>query len=101
MVKQKLLMQLTNMGQPRIRLIDANAGNQGNLLLEHEHRGIDLDPNYTREVLTNLYQIWTRPVAIQTRDSERNKPLLVSFDGKELKEEEMEEPSEEKPKKEK
>jgi stage V sporulation protein R len=101
MVKQKLLMQLTNMGQPRIRLIDANAGNQGNLLLEHEHRGIDLDPNYTREVLTNLYQIWTRPVAIQTRDSERNKPLLVSFDGRELKEEEMEEPSEENPKKKK
>jgi stage V sporulation protein R len=88
-VKQKMLMQLTNMGQPRIRLVDANAGNQGNLLLEHEHAGVDLDPGYTQEVLKNLQAIWSRPVAIKTRDAEKNRPILASFDGSELKEEEL------------
>ena len=88
-VKRKMLMQLTNMGQPFIRLTDANAGNKGNLLLEHRHYGIDLDPGYVREVLKNLYAIWTRPVGIKTRDSEQNKPILASFDGTEFKEEEI------------
>jgi stage V sporulation protein R len=88
-VKQKLLMQLTNMGQPKIRLVDANAGNHGNLLLEHEHQGVDLDPSYTQEVLRNLYAIWSRPVAIETRDTEKDQALLASFDGTDFKEEEI------------
>jgi stage V sporulation protein R len=88
-VKKKMLMQLTNMGQPRIRLIDANSGNKGHLLLEHLHAGVDLDPAYTREVLTNMYSIWTRPVFIKTRDAEKNRPIIASFDGSEFKDEEM------------
>jgi stage V sporulation protein R len=90
-VKQKLLMQLTNIGQPRIRLIDANAGNKGYLLLEHLHSGVDLDPSYTKEVLQNLQAIWSRPVAIKTRDSEKNHSILASFNGISFKEEEVEE----------
>ena len=36
-VKEKLLFQLTNFGNPLIRVIDANYGNRGELLLEHTH----------------------------------------------------------------
>jgi stage V sporulation protein R len=84
-VKQKLLMQLTNMGQPVIRVVDGNMGNRGDLLLEHEHTGIDLDPAYTREVLTNLQKMWKRTVAIQTKADD--KPILAKFDGSDFKEE--------------
>jgi stage V sporulation protein R len=87
-IKQQLLTQLTNMGQPSIQIADANANNHGNLLLMHDHRGVDLDPAYTREVLTNIYRIWKRPVAIITAGNA--KPLLASFDGTDFKEEEIE-----------
>ena len=89
LVKQKLLMQLTNMGQPRIQVVDANHENRGSLLLEHEHQGVDLDPGYTREVLQNLYNIWSRPIALKTRGEE--KALLATFDGTDFKEEVIEE----------
>jgi stage V sporulation protein R len=91
-VKHKLLLQLTNMGQPKIRLIDANAGNRGYLLLEHEHTGVDLDPSYTQEVLRNLHAVWSRPVAIRTREAEKDRALLASFDGTEFKEEDIANP---------
>ncbi len=92
-VKQRLLTQLTNMGQPTIRVVDANDNNRGELLLEHAHEGVDLDPGYTREVLTNLYRLWSRPLAIITKDGE--KPIIAKFDGEEFKEEtyKTEEPS--------
>ncbi len=84
-VKQQLLAQLTNMGQPVIRVVDANANNRGELLLEHLHEGIDLDPGYTREVLGNVHKLWTRSVAIMTKDG--NKPISAMFDGEEFREE--------------
>jgi len=83
-VKSQLLEQLTNMGQPVIRLVDANHENRGELCLEHEHRGVDLDPSYSREVLQNLFAIWRRPVRILTRGED--KPLIALFDGREYQE---------------
>lgn len=87
-VKRKLLAQITNLGHPAISVLDANAGNRGELLLGHDHRGIDLDPGYTRAVLGNLYAIWKRPVAIRTRAED--KALLAQFDGTEYQETELE-----------
>ncbi len=84
-VKQQLLMQLTNMGQPIIRVLDANFDNRGELVLKHDHQGVDLDPGYTQEVLTNLYNIWSRPVLIKTIGD--GKPIYAKFDGSEFKEE--------------
>ena len=51
-VKEKLLFQLTNFGNPFIYVEDANYENRGELLLRHEHRGVDLRPDYARETLT-------------------------------------------------
>jgi len=78
-IKQGLLRQLTNFGQPIISVIDGNYKNRGELLLVHQHDGIDLKHEFTLEVLRNLYKVWQRPVHIQTlvEDVERK----VSFDG--------------------
>jgi stage V sporulation protein R len=80
-VKEKLLFQLTNAGQPFIHVTDANLGNRGELLLEHDHQGIDLRIDWAREVLSALVRVWRRPVEIHTRIE--NKPTLLRFDGKE------------------
>lgn len=65
-VKQKLLFQLTNFGQPIIDVVDANYANRGELYLVHRHEGIDLDRPYLEATLANLYTIWNRPVHLET-----------------------------------
>ncbi|WP_437745223.1 SpoVR family protein [Sorangium sp. So ce302] len=80
-VKEKLLFQLTNFGDPYIRVVDANYGNRGELLLEHVHGGFDLRADYARETLVALVRCWKRPVGVATKMD--NKPVLLRYDGKE------------------
>ncbi len=80
-VKDKMLFQLTNFGDPYIRVVDSNYGNRGELLLEHQHMGLDLRGDYARETLSALVRAWKRPVAVATRVD--NKPVLLRYDGKE------------------
>ena len=80
-VKEKLLFQLTNAGQPFIYVEDANLGNRGELLLTHDHQGIDLRVDWAREVLKSMVRLWRRPVEIHTKVEQ--KPTLLRFDGKE------------------
>lgn len=78
-VKDKLLAQLTNAGNPVILVLDANFENRGELLLRHEHAGIDLRLDYAKEVLRALHRIWRRPVAVATIVEQ--KPTLLRYDG--------------------
>ncbi len=80
-VKEKLLFQLTNFGNPYIFVVDANYENRGELLLQHDHRGVDLRSDYARETLSALVRIWKRPVVLATIVD--SKPSLLRFDGKE------------------
>ncbi|MGK0362786.1 MAG: stage V sporulation protein R [Bradymonadia bacterium] len=81
-VKQKLLFQLTNMGQPIIDVEDADYEGRGELLLSHRHEGMDLDDGYSRATLNNLFAVWKRPVHLHTKKGERF--VLLSFDGKDV-----------------
>jgi stage V sporulation protein R len=83
-VKNKLLQSLTNLGQPHIRVLDGNFENRAELLLEHKHEGVDLDVQYSKETLKNIYAIWTRPVHILSALEERH--FCLSFDGESFKE---------------
>jgi len=78
-VKQKLLAQLTNAGSPVIRVLDANHGNRGELLLQHEHSGVDLRLDYAERVLEALVRVWKRPVLVATQIEEA--PSMLRFDG--------------------
>jgi stage V sporulation protein R len=82
-IKEKLLFQLTNFGQPYIYVQDGNHKNRGELYLRHRHEGVDLKHDYARDTLRNLQLIWTRPVLLET--VVENKPVLISFDGKDFK----------------
>ena len=82
-IKQKLLSQLTNFGQPIIEIEDGNFMNRKELLLNHVHYGVDLDVNFANETLRNLFAIWKRPVNLKTKYDD--KEVIFNFDGKEFK----------------
>lgn len=80
-VKQKLLFSLTNAGNPIISVIDKNHDNRGELLLLHDHQGVDLRKDHAEAVLAALQRIWRRPV--QVRTAVEAKPVMLRFDGSE------------------
>jgi stage V sporulation protein R len=80
-IKDKLLFQLTNAGNPFIYVEDGNFENRGELLLRHDHRGIDLRPDYARETMSALVRVWKRPVCLATIVD--GKKVLLRFDAKE------------------
>ena len=80
-VKKRLLFQLTNAGNPFIRVLDANHNNRGELLLDHEHQGIDLRIDWAREVMAAIVRLWRRPVELHTLVEK--KPTALRFDGSE------------------
>ena len=87
-VKNKLLSQLTNFGQPIIEVVDGNFENRGELLLAHKHDGQDLKPDYARETLRNLQTIWHRPCNLVTKVE--GKGVCLRFDGQNQTEKKVE-----------
>ncbi|MEK7867564.1 MAG: SpoVR family protein, partial [Planctomycetota bacterium] len=83
-IKQMLLMRLTNMGYPIIRVEDGNYSNRGEMLLKHQHDGGDLELREARDTLKNVHRVWHRPVHIETAVEGERK--LLSFDGEKYKE---------------
>ena len=86
-MKDKLLSQLTNFGNPYIFVEDANHQNRSELLLRHRHEGVDLRADYAREALRALFRVWKRPVVIATVVDER--PVHLCYDGKEHRSEKV------------
>jgi stage V sporulation protein R len=80
-VKEKLLFQLTNAGNPYIYIEDANHDNRGELMLRHDHQGMDLKVDYAKEVLRSLVRIWKRPVNLLT--TLEGKETVLRYDGSE------------------
>jgi stage V sporulation protein R len=78
-IKQRLLFSLTNFGKPWIYVVDGNFRNRGELLLRHQHTGVELRLDQAQDTLANLQYIWGRPVHLQTLVD--GKPTLLSFDG--------------------
>lgn len=83
-IKTKLLRSLSNFGRPIIRVEDGNFENRGELLLVHQHEGIELDFEAASDTLRNVFLLWKRPVSLSTKYN--NQAKLISFDGKEIKE---------------
>jgi stage V sporulation protein R len=80
-IKQRLLFGLTNFGKPWIYVIDGNHRNRGELLLKHQHAGVDLKLDHAAETLRNIQSIWGRPVHLSTVVD--GKATTLSFDGTE------------------
>ncbi|HEY2892570.1 MAG TPA: SpoVR family protein, partial [Pirellulales bacterium] len=80
-IKQRLLFSLTHRGQPFITVRDGNYKNRGELYLEHEFNGVELQMAYARDTLVNLQRLWGRPVHIESvLEGEKT---ILSYDGSE------------------
>lgn len=80
-VKDKLLFQLTNAGNPFLYVEDANYDNRGELLVRHDHQGLDLKADYARECMKSLVRVWKRPVSLLT--VVEGKSVMIRYDGRE------------------
>src|SRR3954452_15238229 len=78
-IKQTLLYQLSNMGQPFIYVVDGNYCNRGELYMAHQHNGLDIEIKTAVETLKNLYKLWHRPVHLQAKIDEEM--ILFTSDG--------------------
>jgi stage V sporulation protein R len=66
-IKQTLLYQITNMGQPFIYVVDGNYLNRGELYLAHQWSGLEVEAAKAVQVLRHLRTLWGRPVHLQMR----------------------------------
>ncbi|MBX3365040.1 MAG: SpoVR family protein [Phycisphaeraceae bacterium] len=90
-IRQGLLYQITNMGQPFIYVVDANYLNRGDLYLSHQFSGLEIDASKAVEVLKALNVIWSRPVHLQTRINDEMWLLSCRDGGAELSREKISE----------
>ena len=79
-IKQQLLFNLTNFGEPLIEVVNANYQNRGELYLVHRWEAVDLRPDYAAATLENLQAVWGRPVHLETIASEKG-PVIFSYNG--------------------
>ncbi len=77
-IKQKLLNDLTNWGNPVIMVTDGNYENRGELYLTHRHDGSDLRMDQAKDTLENIQRLWTRPVHIETTVEKRKKIFMYN-----------------------
>ena len=65
-IKKKFLFQITNMGMPIINVVDGNFNGKGELLLTHLFEGVEMQPDYMKATMENIFAIWKKPVNIAT-----------------------------------
>jgi len=65
-VRDTILSSMTNFGQPYIVVEDGDYRRGRELYLKHQHEGDDLDLDYADKTLKYLYQLWSRPVHLET-----------------------------------
>lgn len=74
---------MTNFGQPYIVVEDGDYGGRRELYLKHHHDGRDLDVPYAERTLDYVYQIWGRPVHLESKHGEKS--ILLTFQDGALK----------------
>lgn len=81
-VRDQLVSMRVNGGFPYIVVENGDYSRNGELYVTHQYEGTELDPHYLEHVLPYMYQLWGRPVHMET--IVENKPILYSYDGKKV-----------------
>jgi stage V sporulation protein R len=66
-IKQTLLRNVGMHTVPVIRIVDADFRHDRTLRLAHEHDGRDLELEYLERTMKYVFQLWGRPVLLETR----------------------------------
>ncbi len=75
-VKKKMLLKTVNFGKPTIKVKNGNYNNKGELLLEHDYNGIELNLDKAEETLKFVYNLWGRDVHLKTIMKERDEEYI-------------------------
>jgi stage V sporulation protein R len=78
-VRDTILVSMTNFGQPYIVVEDGDYRRGRELYLKHRHEGDDLDLDYADKTLKYVYQLWSRPVHLET--TVEGKTTVLSYEG--------------------
>jgi stage V sporulation protein R len=65
-IRDILIPQHASVGVPQIVIADADYRGRGELLLEHRHEAVGLDPEYARGTLTQIAALWGKPCTVKT-----------------------------------
>ncbi|OFZ12249.1 MAG: SpoVR family protein [Bdellovibrionales bacterium RBG_16_40_8] len=65
-IKKKFLFQITNMGMPIISVVDHNHNGRGELLLTHLFEGVEMQPDYMKATMENLFALGKKPIHLAT-----------------------------------
>jgi stage V sporulation protein R len=78
-VRDQLVTMRINGGFPYLTVEDGDFHKKGELYLKHSFEGVELDLKYLQKVLPYIFQLWGRPVHLQTVVEE--KKVLFTHDG--------------------
>ncbi|MCK1984555.1 MULTISPECIES: SpoVR family protein [Peribacillus] len=79
-VRDQLVSMRVNGGFPYITVNDGDFMRNGELYLKHWYEDIELDLKYLEKVMPYIYQLWGRPVHMES--VMEGKEVLFSYDGK-------------------
>lgn len=72
---------MTNFGQPYIVVEDGDYEGGRELYLKHYLDGRDLDVSCAERTLPHVYQVWGRPVHLETKQGEKRVIFTCKGDG--------------------
>ncbi len=78
-VRDGIVATMTNFGYPYLVIDDADYHRNSELYIKHLFEGQEMDLSYAEKTLAYLYQIWSRPVHLETVFDEKR--VLLTFDG--------------------
>ncbi|WP_053959002.1 SpoVR family protein [Sulfobacillus thermosulfidooxidans] len=78
-IRRYLLQRLTHGGIPVIHVRDGDFHHRGELYLVHQHDGQDLDLLYAERTLAYVYELWGRPIFLETLHEGRR--MILQYDG--------------------
>ena len=81
-VRDGIVAEMTNFGNPVILVEDGDYRRNRELYLKHSYEGRALDFPYAEKTLQYLYQLWRRPVHLETVIDEES--TLLSYDGQKI-----------------
>lgn len=79
-IRDQLVYSRVNGGSPYIVVADGDYRRTGELLLQHQYEGIELDLRYLERTLPYVYTLWGHPVHLET--IVEGQKALFSYDGK-------------------
>jgi len=78
-VRDNIVAQMANFGNPTILVEDGDYHHNGELYLRHVYDGHELDALYSEKTLEHVYALWGRPVYLETEVE--GEGTVFSYDG--------------------